>query len=136
MNGNEGRIVSLRYCFEKYHIMPSSITSSFFIFFVGASLFGIESTNAIGSSSSISSSRSSSSSRNNSRSNGDGTNGMPNLPFGDINVVVLTDLHSWVRYTVFRSYRCESIATDLTPISKMFAFFLPLFRILKNYNKK
>lgn len=22
----------------------------------------------------------------------------PNLPFGDINVVVLTDIHSWVRF--------------------------------------
>ena len=29
--------------------------------------------------------------------NGDIYNKIPNLPFGDINVVVLTDVHSWVR---------------------------------------
>jgi hypothetical protein len=83
---------------------------SFRLFFIVALLIGSSyidigsfSTNAISSSTSSSSSSSSTNNGGGIHNNNDNNNSkrMPNLPFGDINVVVLTDLHSWVSTIIY-----------------------------------
>ena len=85
---------------------------SFRLFFIFALLIGSSyidngsfSTNAVSSSSSSSSSSSTNNGgiHNNNNNNKKNDKKMPNLPFGDINVVVLTDLHSWVSTIIYWS---------------------------------
>ena len=63
---------------------------------IGSSYIDIDSfsTNAISSSSSTNNGGIHNNKNNNNKK-------MPNLPFGDINVVVLTDLHSWVSTIIY-----------------------------------
>ena len=62
---------------------------------------GSFSTNAISSSSSKSSTNNGGIHNNKNKNNNNKNKRMPNLPFGDINVVVLTDLHSWVSTIIY-----------------------------------
>ena len=81
--------------------------SFIFALLIGSSYIDIDlfSTHAFSSGSSSSSSSTNNggihNNNNNNNNNKKNDKKMPNLPFGDINVVVLTDLHSWVSTIIY-----------------------------------